>query len=1227
MSKQYSGPLSSKKKTELVEIVQEMGLHVPVGGLKFDLEDTIKDALRADSALRVDKRFEGLWHDLSANARQAVEAIGERVNYDDVPSSPVRAAKDVVADVSSQALALATPTNGRLTRSASRLSLAVRKSSTNLKHAAVNAERQAEQAVRHVQLGLSEPWRLITSLVLAELGYLAFVAVPWQPTTYGPHKWLTRSPTPAFHVLQPDLSVLVHPTFRGALFKWTTLTVLIPLVLSVVLAFPHAQASSSIRRSRPSAARSRHLKPYPANPMSFAIARLAISILTGYVFAGPGSTSLKWGFEAVAGYRGLQVVGSAATVLLLAYTFGPECFHPTMRLRRGTSADQRAIQWLFCVLIAVTLADRVVGAALLAIDYGADSFKASLVKPGVPFDVLVTKEGRRKTPSTLTMRGDDRAFGGESVNLPSTKMNDHIDDDESPLQATRFPQDTFNSVKLVLGHPHSHPQSQLYQSLFATKLSTTARESPALSTSSASFSVEEVLAMQLQHAKEVAEEQAGETVRDVVMTVPAWFSHSERMAVLDAIELAGLNNVALVNDGTAAAVNFAMSRQFPPEPTHHLFYDLGASSLRATVVSFKSAMLPDLYSLAAKPDLKNVTSMTVHGVGYDVQVGGFVLDKVVRDLMIDAAEAQGMTGLRDNKRAMAKLLKEAVRVKQVLSANTEAMARIEGLVEDNDFRAPVTRQQLEEGSADLLQRFTQPIQDALSQANLTVNNIESVVLVGGSSRVPMVQAAVASVVGEERIAKNVNADEANVLGAALYGAGLTRGFRTKDIRVKDINLFGIDVSYEADKITEDSEARSITTHLFPAQSKLGVKKTMTIKKTRDFSLHFAYRRSAADVSALLPDSIMETSFTGLTGAFENMTADAIANSTVTVTIELDESNIIKVGKAVIKTTVESDNNSNGSLNDKLKGFLGKFGSKDKTKDSSSDDGATDGDFDADDYDKETQDKLDELLKEASALKPKNSTVTLDAKVVMLERMPMSFDEKLEGRKRLREIKAAEVRKVQREEARNGLESYIYKVRDLVEDATFGRVSLEHERKMIREKVEAANEWLWDEADKALTKELRAKKNEIEKLVKLIQTRAEEARARPSLIESLRDSLSQATQFHTSATHNDTLTELKRFTAAELDKLYKIVKDSTEWLNDLVKKQDALKETDDPILRVNDLEKRIKEVGNEVRRLSKKKVPRKVKSRETTSATTTSDDEKSQETPKAEDGEPRVKDEL
>lgn len=189
-----------------------------------------------------------------------------------------------------------------------------------------------------------------------------------------------------------------------------------------------------------------------------------------------------------------------------------------------------------------------------------------------------------------------------------------------------------------------------------------------------------------------------------------------------------------------AAVNYAMTRTFPETPSYHLFYDLGAGSLRTTLVSLKSSLLPDLSSLAKNPELKNVTSLEVHGVGFDTGVGGLVFDKIIRDILLEEFEKGGKK-VGGDARAMAKLLKEASRVKHVLSANSESMARvsqrivvfwsrfrltdenfkqIEGLIDDIDFKTVVSRKDLEARSADLFPRFTQPIFDALADANLTI---------------------------------------------------------------------------------------------------------------------------------------------------------------------------------------------------------------------------------------------------------------------------------------------------------------------------------------------------------------------------------------------------------------------------------------------------------------------------------------------------------------------------
>ncbi|BGP19879.1 hypothetical protein JCM10213_008647 [Rhodosporidiobolus nylandii] len=836
--------------------------------------------------------------------------------------------------------------------------------------------------------------------------------------------------------------------------------------------------------------------------------------------------------------------------------------------------------------------------SLLAIDYGTDAFKASLVKPGVPFDVLLTKEGKRKTPSMVSFRGEDRFVGGDAAAL-----------------ATRFPQDTIPSVKLLLAHLPSHPQSQLHSSLFSLPQSTTSRLSPAVSTSKGLFPVEEVLAYQFVYAKELAEEQAKEAVRDTVITVPGWFGETERRAMVDAAEIAGLRVVGLVNDGAAAAVNYAMARTFPPEPSYHLIYDLGSGSLRVSVVSFKSAMLPDPLSLAETPVLRNVTSLTVHGYGYDLEAGGYVFDRHVRDMLVAAFEdttGKQLEAGRDvtkDKRAMAKLLKEAGRVKQVLSANTAASARVEGLIDDLDFRAEVTREDLETRAAALVPRLTEPIQAALDSAKLTLDQIESVILVGGSSRVPMVQRAIAEKVGEERIAKNVNADEAGVLGAALYGAGITRGFRTKDIRVQDLAPLAVDVAYQADKASPDAEPRVITTHLFPAFSKTANKKTLTIRKTEDFDLEFSYRKTGAPSDAYLPSHLFSTSLKGISAATANLTSEQLVNATVWVSVELDASGLLKVGKAVLVLREEDEKKDAGSVTDKLKNLFSKFSSGKNATASASATASAEGAEETPAAEEEKAALTDEEkaeieeLRRLAALPPAQVRLDTDVKRPQGAGAAMNYEEKADIKKRLRDAKASIQRKLAREEARNVLEAYVYRVRDLLdggsaESEAFGAASIDSERKAVRDLLEKTGDWLWDEGEQAETKVLKEKKRELEKLVKHITSRSTEALKRPEFVALLRDAFTTSTSFLSSARENFTLAEaakeVQRFTSDELDKLEKLVTSTREWLDDALKKQDKVKAYEDPVLRVAEIERKLKDVEGEVRKLERKKAPRRKK---------------------------------
>jgi hypoxia up-regulated 1 len=340
--------------------------------------------------------------------------------------------------------------------------------------------------------------------------------------------------------------------------------------------------------------------------------------------------------------------------------------------------------------------------------------------------------------------------------------------------------------------------------------------------------------MQFAYIKHLAELVANEKVRDVIITVPGYYTQFERDAVADAVEVAGLRLLALINDGTAVAVNYAMTRAFPA-PETHVIYDVGSSGIRATVVEFSTT--------TDKKTGATGTQINVLGFGSDKTVGGIEFDRRVREILADAFNAkQKGKDIRKDKRGMSKLWKEAQRVKGVLSANQDAVAHVESLAWDIDFKTKISRAAFEQACADLEPKFTQPLYDALKFAGLDLTNITSVIMAGGASRTPMVQAAIKTAVPADKLSFNVNADEAAVLGAALHGASLSRQFKTKNIKVLDILAHDVQATYFAAATTPLGRPRSITTTLFPAGSKVGTKKTMTFKRKDDFVINFDYKK-------------------------------------------------------------------------------------------------------------------------------------------------------------------------------------------------------------------------------------------------------------------------------------------------------------------------------------------------------------------------------------------------
>jgi hypoxia up-regulated 1 len=279
------------------------------------------------------------------------------------------------------------------------------------------------------------------------------------------------------------------------------------------------------------------------------------------------------------------------------------------------------------------------------------------------------------------------------------------------VQAGRFPTDSFSSLKYLQAAPYDSQPVSFYKSISQAQLAKTARGTVALKRPDGTeWSVEELIAMQLSYIRELAESTTKEKVTDVILTVPPYYTVQERDAVVDAIEIAGMKTLALIHDGTAVAINYAMTRTFTEKPEYHVIYDAGASAVRATVVGFSSEGKKN----------QQATALTVKGVGFDRSTGGTELDRRLREILVNDFMKKHKKNIRQDQRGMAKLWKEAGRVKAILSANAEAISSVESVAFDIDYRSKVTRKEFESACSDMKLRFAKPIFDALSHAGLTL---------------------------------------------------------------------------------------------------------------------------------------------------------------------------------------------------------------------------------------------------------------------------------------------------------------------------------------------------------------------------------------------------------------------------------------------------------------------------------------------------------------------------